>query len=158
MLLRTSKQDGSLWPVSYHVTVRPVASKVHPTDNLARDPNDTRKKASTTKNELCSFTRRPRRVSQGWQKMRNMWLSLLMRFSTRLRKLSQKYKLESFFKPESPSKHMLRAMAREWCNWSQKRWTGRQTNEVYEKTRKSNFWVTTSIKWTFLQDPQTQKN
>ena len=68
MLLRTSKQDGNLWPVSHSVTVRPVASKVHPTDNLARDPNDTRKKASTRKNELCSFTRRPGRVSQGWQK------------------------------------------------------------------------------------------
>ena len=139
MLLRTSKQDGSLWPVSYHVTVRPVASKVHPTDNLARDPNDTRKKASTTKNELCSFTRRPRRVSQGWQKMRNMWLSLLMRFSTRLRKLSQKYKLESFFKPESPAKHMLRAMAREWCSWSQKKLNWKANEWGLGKNKKKQF-------------------
>ena len=30
MLLRTSKRDGNLWPVSHHVTVRPVQAKFIP--------------------------------------------------------------------------------------------------------------------------------
>ena len=97
MLLRTSKQDGSLWPVSHHVTVRPVASKVHPTDNLARDPNDTRKKASTTKNELCSFTRRPRRVSQGWQKNEKHVTFVTYEVFNSSSKTKSKIKVRKFF-------------------------------------------------------------
>ena len=70
MLLRTSKQDGNLWPVSHHVTVRPVASKVHPTDNLARDPNDTRKKHRPQKTSCAASQGGPvgfRKAGKKWE-------------------------------------------------------------------------------------------
>ena len=157
MLLRTSKQDGNLWPVSHNVTVRPVASKVHPLIIL-REIRMIRDKRHRPQKTSCAASQgRPVGFRKPGKKretcdFRYIWGFQLV-FENKPNIWARK-----FFKPESPSKHMLRAMARECCNWSQKRWTGRQTNEVYEKTRKSNFWVTTSIKWTFLQDPQTQKN
>ena len=116
--------------------LRPVASKVHPTDNLARDPNDTRNQASTTKKELCSFTSRPSRVSQGWQKNEKHATFVTIEVFNSSSKTKPNTWAKKFFKPESLLKHMFRAMVREWCNWSQKRWAGRQTNEVHEKTEK----------------------
>ena len=46
----------------------------------------------------------------GKKKTRNMWLSLLMRFSTRLRKLNQKYELEKFLDPN----HLRNTCYKQW--------------------------------------------
>ena len=111
MLLRTSKQDGNLWPVSHNVTVRPVASKVHPTDNLARDPNDTRQKASTTENELCSFTRTPSRGFASLAKNEKHATFVTYEVFNSSSKTNQIYELESSLNPS----HLRNTCSEQWC-------------------------------------------